>query len=351
MGSKWLACSLCFRDAGLNLGAKKLGVKVGSPCPNCGRKSGHKLTESNLVTLAYRFFVWGSLVRCEYGAAPRIQFNDKQSTSISVPRSLEDDVALFENKLGVGFFYYGPRLWMIGEVEPLKELQATNSCHGIIKRIISEYPTRSIDVDDSFYRVRISPNSPEDWKEYDSPPPGKSKNNRLNGQSFPVLYGSPDLEVCVHECRITAEDELYVATLAPAYSLSLLDLTGVLDEGGSVTEFESLDMAIHMLFLAGEHSYVVSQNVAKAAKDAGYDGIIYPSYFSLLKTGTMPLETAYGLSYRRFPKIKEYEESKIIRNLAIFGHPIKEKKVRVQCINRLLVKRAEYDFLFGPVGV
>jgi len=64
------------------------------------------------------------------------------------------------------------------------------------------------------------------------------------------LYGWPDLQVCVHECRAIAEDELFVATLAPTRTLTFLDLTEVLQEDG-VTEFESLDLAIHMLFLAG----------------------------------------------------------------------------------------------------
>lgn len=29
----------------------------------------------------------------------------------------------FEEAAQLGFFHYGPRLWMVGEVEPLKDLQ------------------------------------------------------------------------------------------------------------------------------------------------------------------------------------------------------------------------------------
>jgi hypothetical protein len=36
------------------------------------------------------------------------------------------------------------------------------------------------------------------------------------------MYASPDLEVCVHECRVTAEDDLYVATLGAVSSLRVL---------------------------------------------------------------------------------------------------------------------------------
>ena len=86
------------------------------------------------------------------------------------------------------------------------------------------------------------------------------------------MYGSQDLQICVHECRVTAEDELYLATLAPARNLQLLDLTELLSEE-RVTEFESLDMAIHMLFLAGTHAYEITREIARAAHAAGYDGL------------------------------------------------------------------------------
>ena len=81
------------------------------------------------------------------------------------------------------------------------------------------------------------------------------------------MYGSQDLQVCIHECRVTAEDDLYVASLAPA-RLRLLDLTHLLHEQ-HVTEFESLDMAVHMLFLAGPHSYEIARIIAQASRDAG----------------------------------------------------------------------------------
>jgi hypothetical protein len=47
-----------------------------------------------------------------------------------------------------------------------------------------------------------------------------------------------DLQMCVHELRLTVEDELFVATLVRRRELRLLDLTEILEEG--VTEFESL---------------------------------------------------------------------------------------------------------------
>ncbi|WP_429183346.1 hypothetical protein, partial [Aeromonas rivipollensis] len=69
-------------------------------------------------------------------------------------------------------------------------------------------------------------------------------------------------------------------------------------------------------FLAKSHSYEISRAIALAARGAGFDGIIYPSFFSLIRTGGHPFETAYGLSFRRFhPEKSKYAEAFTIQNL------------------------------------
>jgi len=238
---------------------------------------------------------------------------------------------------------------MIGEVEPLKALQDEATCGLTVKRILAEYPGHLLRPGDSFYRIRKAPQAPEQEREYDSPPQGAGGSGRLDSSALPVLYGSPDLQVCIHECRVTAEDELYVATLTPLRTMCLLDLSALLSHE-EATEFESLDMAVHMLFLAGAHSYPVTRRIVGAVREAGFDGIVYPSYFSLLRLGIMPFETAYGLSRRRFPSAQQYEQEKSVPNFAIFGRPIEEKKLEIQCINRLILNRVEYGVHFGPVG-
>ena len=342
-------CSDCFRDQGLRLDAERIGVENGSTCPNCGSTSGRKLSAHLVGELAHRFFVWGTLQRCDYGAAPLVQFNQHQPTSISTSPWFQEDIRLLENTIGVGFFYYGPRLWMVGEVEPLKALQEPSSRASIINRILIEYPTTFLRGAQSFYRIRIDPKNPQDFGGYDSPPLARAGTSRLGAPNFPVMYGSQDLQVCVHECRITAEDELYVATLSPIRDLKLLDLTALLQEK-EATEFESLDMAVHMLFLAGKHSYDITRDIARAVHAARYDGIVYPSYFSLLRTGGMPFETSYGISHRRFSQLHEHEKAKTIPNFALFGRPIEEGKVQVRCINKVILSHVEYSFHFGPVG-
>jgi hypothetical protein len=64
----------------------------------------------------------------------------------------------------------------------------------------------------------------------------------------------------------------------------------------------------------------------------------------------MPFETMFGISHRRVPQLADREKSKIIGNLALFGRPIEQGRVRVLCINKLILNRVVYSIHFGPVG-
>lgn len=345
-----VVCSRCFSDTGLRIDAERIGRDIDGPCPNCNAEGYKKLPVAGVGALAHRYFVWGSMRRARYGAAPLIQFNEHQTTSIDIKPWLKDDVKLIERMLGVGFFHYGPRFWMLGEIEPLKALQRSRTRKAIIDRILAEYPVRTITSGEFFYRLRVNPSSPELSSQYDSPPHLHAGKGRLDSKGNPILYGSTDLEVCIHECRVTVEDEVFVATLSPLRDLRLLDLSVLLKEDKSVSEFESLDLTVHMLFLAGRHSYRLIRMIADAARHAGFDGVIYPSYFSLLRLGQMPFQTTYGISHRRIEQFQDYEQSKAIPNLAIFGRPIEIGSIAVRCIDRLIIGKVGYDFHFGPTG-
>ena len=91
------------------------------------------------------------------------------------------------------------------------------------------------------------------------------------------------------------------------------------------------------------------KRIAKEIRSVGYDGIIYPSYYSLFLTGSMPQETFYGVSIRKLSILKDYAKSQIIGNLALFGYPVKDQKIEVKCINKVCLKRVNYDIHFGPV--
>jgi hypothetical protein len=106
-----------------------------------------------------------------------------------------------------------------------------------------------------------------------------------------------------------------------------------------------------MLFLAGSHSYEICREISLAAKAAGFDGVAYPSFFGLIRTGGHPFETTYGLSVRRFhPQAEDYAKAFTIRNFALFGRPLEELTVSVKCINRLVLTQVGYQGYFGPVS-
>lgn len=340
-----LLCSYCFADEGLKLLAEAHGAEDDGDCGQCGRGGGRKLSENGLLRLAQSFFVQGSVVRSEFGGAPRVQFNRQHETDIAFVEPLQSDAKLICDAAGIGLFHYGPRLWMLGHIEPLEALQSERSRSKIIQRILDDYPSHSLTPDQTLYRVRINPNVPSDAAEYDSPPDQFAQEGRLNPAGEPVLYGSPDIQVCLHECRVSADDDLYMASLAATQELRLLDLTALLEEDG--TEFESLDLAVHMLFLAKRHSYPLSHAVAKAAREFGYDGVRYPSYFSLLRTGGIPFETTYGLAHRRIPELRETERSKMVENVGLFGHPIADGRMSVKSINRFVLNQVHYGGFFG----
>lgn len=344
-----LLCSDCFHDEGLKIDAYKIGIDNNDKCPKCKSTSGNKLTKELIQDLCYSFFVRGTILKLDYGGAPLIQFNSQHfnKTDIDVSSWLVEDVKLIEQAGEIGMFYYGPRFWMLGEVEPLKSLQKENERNEIIEKILTEYPVRELTDNEYFYRLRLNPKVPHDFCEYDTAPDEYLGKNRFDDIGFPVLYGSPDIDLCIHECRTTVEDNLFMAKLVPTRKLNVLDLSVLLDEEG-VTEFESVDIAIHFLFLAGKHSYNICRQIAFKAKEKGLDGIIYPSYFSYIRTGAFPFETVYGISVRRIPQLKQYAQSQSIPNLALFGRPVYENKVSVDCINKVVINRVGYDITFGP---
>ena len=319
------------------------------PDPSCATVDSPLLSREQLLELVGLFFVRGSVQRLEFGAAPLIQYNYQNTGDLEFDGQLSRDVKLLQDVLGIGLFHYGPRLWMLGHITPLEELRQIDTRQNVIRRILAVYPLLLLEPGADMFRVRKGPSKPTAIEEYDAPPFAIGSKGRLDSPDHPVLYCSADLEICVHECRFTAEDELYVATISPTRALKLLDLTVILPAQEHETEFDSLDLAVHMLFLAGPQDYEITRDISLAARNAGYDGIAYSSYFSLLRTGAMPFETAFGLSLRRLSEMADYESSKMIKNIGIFGHPIKNREMRVVGVNRLVIGRVAYGMSFGPV--
>jgi RES domain len=285
------------------------------------------LCQSQLEALVVEFFWNGSFFRTEFGGAHRLASNPYRygEREVEFPSWLETDAHLLEDVLKVGIFHYGPPLWRVGMVEPLTALTRSRTRRLAAQAVVESFPERILSSGTRFYRIRknLDGSQERDYGQYDAPPKNRASLGRLDSKSLSVLYGSEDLEICVHECRILIPDECYVATLRPTRNLRMLDLTEALHEDGP-TPFESLEIAMRYLFAAESHSYGITRAIARAAKTAGFDGIFFPSYFSLVKT-------------------------ECIANIALFGHPIRDGAVHVECINRAMLKSAIYELRMGPI--
>ncbi len=319
-----ILCSMCFSDFGLIQTAIKLGVNEIGNCLNCKKSAGHKLNREAVEELAMEFFVNGSWSRTTFGGSWTIQMNEYhfQKRDFSFPNWLEQDAQLIEHALQQGFFLYGPPMWRIGYVDQLMALQGSaKERNKILDDIFEHYPEFILNQNRTLFRLRSNVDQPEVAVQFDSAPHGKSK-ARFNKDGFPTLYASEDLEICIHECRVTIADECYVATLKATEEFRCLDLTAEGPEGN--TPFESLDIAIKFLLSAENDSYKILTLIAKSARKRGYDGILFSSYFSQLKSNVVP-------------------------NLALFGHPIRDGKMKLESINRLHLVEAGYKYSFGPV--
>lgn len=345
---KVIACSECFSDVGVRLETQNLSNKTGK-CPRCNAENGLLITQQIAMVLAYRFYSLGTMHEPGYGRAPLLVFNEHNQTTPNIKQANIPDLEKFEEILGMGFFEYGPPLWMLGEVEPLKALRKKRQRPAIVHRVVQEYPAIQFPKDHVFFRVRVNPSGdPSEHKQYDSPPKDLSfENGRWDSKNLPVMYCSPDIQTCLHECRVHVSDNAYFASLVGVEDLNLLDLTHHLEESGDW--FASLDLTIQYLFQAGPHSYEISRAIALKAKDAGYDGLYVPSHFSSLRTGHHYFQAIKGMPVRAIPQLREKQKSKLVPNILLFDHPIQEEKVKVLSVNRVHMERAQYTLRFGPV--
>ncbi|MES2799309.1 MAG: RES family NAD+ phosphorylase [Bacteroidota bacterium] len=315
-------CTTCFESEGIKLTALKYGLQNPLQCKNCNSIEGKLLSNEDLYNIAQDYFVHGSFYYSEYGGAPIIQFNEYQTTNVKFSKYVKSDIKIFERALGVGFFYYGPRMSYFGEIEPLQNLKKSSSSQEVLDEIISKFPQKEISQNDTFYRLRTKPEKPHLIREYDSPNLNKSGKGRLDSTDFSVLYASTDIEICLHECRVSILDELYVAKLRPTKTLRILDLTAHIEEEG--TEFESLGLSIFYLFRAEDHSYEICRQISKHAYASGFDGIQFPSYFNKVKTANYS-------------------------NIAIFGRPVEKGLLTVESIDRVQINTVDYGYSYGPL--
>ena len=341
-----ICCSDCFVSEGLRLDAIRLGKCFDTPCPVCGNEGGYGLSKDGLLGLAHSYFSHGSRYIFEYGSASLLNVGSFKEAEINSGTRIDKDISLIHELTGEYIFYASPRYWMFGENDFLKRMKHKRRRNKAFREVFENYPGRLIRKQDKFYRIRIDPSDPDEESQYDSPPEKFLGSGRFDSKNEPVMYASPDLDLCIHESRAKPYDNIFVATLSPARDLKMLDLSFLVYDPDS-TEFESMDIAVHMMMLSSS-SYDVCRDLASYAREYGYDGIVHSSYFSHIKTGTKPFQTIFGLSYRILPQMHNYEKYSSVPNYVIFGRPIRNELVGIKSIDKVIISRIRYDYHFGP---
>lgn len=315
-------CSKCFKRHGLQLMAARFGRKrSGSSCPNCGSKDGYLLTRSQCRVLATKYISEGSYHKSTFGGAPVVALNEFHHSDDLF--SDNSDILLLEEKSGFHAFLYGPPTWSVGNTSWIDGLLSRNKRvrRSIIRKIIKGASRYNIPDGIIFYRLLTQLHGEmHDPLTYDSPEWIYQKEGRFGIDKISVLYLSSSIESAIHECRVTIEDEMYLASVMIEESVRILDLTTA--SVSSVDPSEDLSYSLFCLFGAGRDTYPITKEIAEEVYRQGYDGLMYWSYFN---------------------QISHLND----KNLALFGTPIKDGRVKVISIDRLLLNQVHYSYSLG----
>ena len=171
------------------------------------------------------------------------------------------------------------------------------------------------------YRIRKNPQSPIEASTYDSPSVGDSP-SRFSTGTIPILYASFDLETCIHESRCRIDDEICVATIETLVDLNTVDLGDAPYRAGEETPWTSPSIFLSQVMRSSRHEEC--QIIGERAFEQGIFAVQFPSFFS---------------------RVLDQHHA----NIAIFGHPIAEGKLRLHSLNRIKLERARYEFTLGPI--
>ena len=348
-----MLCVSCFSNVGLRAEVARIAHPTdrsdsthtcssstgdGTPCPNCGSFGPRLTTMEQVDEVISRFFIYGStaptgrwepIYRLSSGKLP------DQAQGPSFDRTLRGDFELLARHSSGTIFLNAPSTWRLGYTTLEEDLQEAitassagagrDSARALLDRVIDHCRTATVSRATKIYRIRCNVARPFEVDQFDAPQDDRP--SRFSDGSVPVLYGAFDVETCLHESRIRAEDEIVVATLLPTRCLHVLDLTDVpydepdlgVGEGGDIFYF------VNSQLIFGSHSEKGSV-LALRCHERGLDGIKYPSFFSDVRLGR-----------ERFP------------NIALFGHPIHDGIVQLQSLNNIRLDTVRYDFTYGPV--
>lgn len=282
---KFVLCSDCFLNSGLRSEAARFGIRTSSKCPACGSTQGRKLGRKQLEKLTVRFFVTGTVPHGVGGYASILRYDpDSDLDEVEFDHKTSRDWRLIKSHIGGRLFFYGPPLWRIGITEHYKEPNDVSD--EVLDEIITKLSVRTLVKGTTTFRIRKNVDSKSVLEEtqYLNPPPHiKHAYGRFDDANLEILYTSPSLPVCLHECRVAITDDLFVATFEAAQDIRLADLTANYDQKPQ-NPFEDLRYFFNGIFLAREETvYGIARRIASKIKGKlGVDGFITDSFFTTI---------------------------------------------------------------------
>lgn len=325
MTEQVVACSNCFTEFGLKAEAKRFGTKSEDPCRVCNSGNGLKLTKPQLEKLCHRYFVSGTIPSGRGIFSPTVQFNDLREgepTQTFSTANVNADMEMLARVHKIYCFLYGPPLWQFGK--PSEENGKTVWQVKDFDYLIDNCSLQQLSQGDIFYRLQTNvPESQLVDSRFCTPPDRFRKFQRFDSQGLPILYAARDIETCLHECRVSLQDECFVAVLSATKPMKILDLSRCVAPSGA-TEFEDPKLWLLALLYDGGVAYDICRRLARRIRDRGYDGFTYTSYF------------------------QQAAERKH-QNIAIFGRPIITGAVTLHSLQRTRINNLAYDWQFVPV--
>jgi hypothetical protein len=324
---KFVLCSDCFSNSGLRLEAARVGIRTASKCNACGSKRGHKLGRKHLEKLTARFFVKGTVPHGVGGYASILQYNsDSPIDEVDLDEKTTRDWHLIKSQIGGRLFFYGPPLWRIGVTEHYEEPNIISD--DTIAEIVKKLSIKTLPEGTQTFRIRknIDPEKVLEASQYDVAPPCIEREfGRFDDAKLQILYTSPSLPVCLHECRTAITDDIFVATLEAATSLRLADLTADYDQMPE-SPFENLRYFFNGIFLSRDEStYNIARRIAVAIKETlSVDGFITDSFFTTVS------------------------QEPVSQNYCFFPEIMKNGKITLHSLNRLHLETVSYSYIFGP---
>lgn len=358
-------CSDCFANFGLKQMAKKIGIDSGKTCPNCGSNNGYLLDKGSAKELFDVFFRIGTCLSKNLPSPYDVRRFDSEWHSVEFyENSVRMDYAMFceiaEVKLCntgsvptycVGYDDYNFRFR--GGMEPgiISTAVANgeihiNECEGNsieqvpvdaeeIFRDISSFLSDYIIYNDvEIFRARTINSrhlSGDYQQEFDSCPIGMNKGSRFNDRNMQMLYLSKEISTAILEVRPSLDhmmnNYVYIGTCKPSVGLRLFDMTNIDLSDCEFHKSLQLQNFFNTLFW-NTNNYIITQLLSRFVLNNKYDGIIYPSALNELRSWDSPMRC---------------------NNIALFGRPIEEGKIKLESVNKILIDDINVQFRFGPL--